>query len=120
MNTTIESENEYDLPGIVRYVGRHTVCYTVNASEYFADFVPQMDVCGNFRLMMSKDTVRVENGGFVLRACNTYYEGDGRNEPRYECEDSEDVPIGYCPFCGAELVVGEDIIEDGGEDGTDQ
>ena len=117
MNTMIESENEYDLPGIVRNVGRHTVCYTVNASEYFADFVPQMDVCKNFRLMMSKDTVRVERGGFILRACNTYYEGDGRNEPRYECEDSEDVPIGYCPFCGAELVVGDDIIEDG--DGDD-
>ena len=117
MNTTIESDSVYDLSRIVRERGRHTVCYTVNASEHFADFVPQADVCWNFRLMMSKDTVRVERGEFILRACNTYYEGDGRNEPRYECEDSEDVPIGYCPFCGAELVVGDDIIEDG--DGDD-
>ena len=120
MDTTIEPENGYDPTEIVSDGRRHTICYTVSPSEYFADFVPRDDVCGNFALMMVRNTARVEKGGFILRACHTYYEGDGRYEPRYECEDIEDIPISHCPFCGAELVMGEEVMEDGVGDDADQ
>lgn len=117
MNTTIESDSVYDLSRIVRDRGRHTVCYTVNASEYFADHLPQSDSCRDFAEMMGDSIIRVEKGDFLMRVVHTYYEGDGRNEPRYECEESMDVSIRFCPICGAELVLGDDIIEDG--DGDD-
>lgn len=93
----------------------HTVHYTVCAADGFASDVADDDACEGFRNILNR-SIFESNDHFYLKAGYAVSEGDNRNEPRYEWEEVEEVEITHCPFCGARLVVGEDIVEDGDPD----
>ena len=116
MNTTIESENRI---GSQQAPHVHTVHYTVCKADCFAYDVADDDSCEGFRKVLNR-SVYETNDRFFLKAGYAVSEGDGRHEPRYEWEEVEEIEITHCPFCGARLVVGQDIVEDGDPDGEGQ
>ena len=88
----------------------HTISYCTDKESY-AGYYPMPDCCDKFVELYNK-SMSVINKGFALSVNVMDMTGDGHNDPlQMECE-ADDIIVKYCPFCGARLVIGADVVED--------